>query len=891
MRVSAGTRLGPYEILSPLGAGGMGEVYRARDTRLGREVAVKVLPAALSSDADRLKRFEKEARSASSLNHPNIVTVHDIGEAGGASYLAMELVSGQTLRELLAEGALPTKRLLTIGAQVSDGLARAHAAGIVHRDLKPENVMVTRDGLVKILDFGLAKLTEPGDASGATQSPTVSGATEPGLVMGTVGYMSPEQALGRLVDFRSDQFSFGSILYEMATGRRAFRRGSTPETLAAIIREEPEPIASVNPVSPAPLRWIVERCLAKDPDDRYASTRDLARDLATLKDRLSEASSGASAAMAAVLSGARPASKGLRAVPWVLAALLGLVLAWRLLSGSHSVAPALAPLRFSVTLPPGVALSGTDIESHAAISPDGHWLVFAGSSGERERLYLRPIDSLEARPLSGTEGAITPFWSPDSRYIGFYADGKIRKVAVAGGPPQVICDAGIESLPSWGSADRILFVQIGATNGGLYVVNASGGEPRRIMAVDFSHGATAHVWPYFLPDGRHFLFITIGTAQDRSRLPLQVGSLDSTETTKVADVSSRVEYAQGHLLHVREGVLLAQPFDPKNARLSGEPVALADHVYQFNGPLLAGFSASQTGVLVYEPSPSSSRISWLDRTGKELETLPMTGAIRALRLSPDGRTLAMGVEDEKEGSSDIWTYDLARRLPARVTLNPNDEKMPVWSSDGQSIFFRCDWQGPPDIYRVSVRSPDSAAPVVVRPGVQFPEDVSQDGRYLVFTEFMRRTNGDLWLMPLSGDGKPVPIAQTPFDEKGARFSPDGRWLAYYSNESGNREMYLRSVEGSGERLRVSSGGGTMPRWRLDGRELFYLSSDNGVMSVSLSTGSRLQPSAASLLFRVEGVVRDYDVAADGQRFLLDVAEPDPAPLTVLANWPSLLARR
>jgi hypothetical protein len=422
-------------------------------------------------------------------------------------------------------------------------------------------------------------------------------------------------------------------------------------------------------------------------------------------------------------------------------------------------------------------------------------------------------------------------------------------------------------------------------------VNASGGEPRRVVAVDFARGATAHVWPYFLPDGRHFLFITIGVALERSRLPLQVGSIDSTEISKVAEVSSRVEYVQGYLLHVREGVLLAQPFDPKSARLAGEPVALADHVYQFNGPLLAGFSASQTGVVVYEPSPSSSHVSWLDRTGKELEILPVTGAIRALRLSPDGRTLAMGVEDEKEGSSDIWTYDLERRLPARVTLDPRDEKIPVWSSDAQSIFFRCDWAGPPDICRVPVRSPESAAPVVVRPGVQVPEDVSRDGRYLVFTEFMRRTNGDLWLLPLSGDGKPVPIAQTPFDEKGARFSPDGRWLAYYSNESGNREVYLRSVERSGERLRVSSAGGTMPRWRLDGRELFYLSSDNRVMSVSLSAGPRLQPSAASTLFRVEGVVRDYDVVADGRRFLLDVAEPDPAPLAVLANWPALLARR
>ena len=890
MTVASGTRLGPYEILGQIGAGGMGEVYRARDTRLGREVAVKVLPAAVSSDPDRLKRFEKEARSASALNHPNIVTIHDIGESGGASFIAMEVVEGQTLREVLAEGSVAPKRLLAIAAQVADGLAKAHGAGIVHRDLKPENVMVTRDGLVKILDFGLAKLTQPEDSNRATHAPTVSEGTQPGLVMGTIGYMSPEQATGKPLDFRSDQFSFGAIAYEMATGQRAFVRQSVAETLTAIIREEPDPIGSLAPLTPAPLRWIVERCLAKNPDDRYASTRDLARDLSTLRDRLAEAGSGALGSTAPAVSVARPAGKRLRAVPWVVAAVLGLGLAWRLFSGSPTNAPAIGPMRFSAILPQGVGLSESDIESHSAISPDGRWLVFVGSSGEKERLYLRPIDSIEARPLAGTEGAITPFWSPDSRNIGFYADGRIRKIAVAGGPPQIICDGGIEALASWGSTGQILFIQLGQKKGGLWVVNASGGEPRHLRALDAAREETAFVWPYFLPDGKRFLFITLNRAVDRSRLSLRVGSLDSAETTAVGEVASRVEYSQGNLLQVREGVLLAQPFDTRKLRMTGEPVTLADHVYQFNGPLMAGFSSSQTGVVIYEPSTRASRVSWLDRSGRELERLPLTGAIRSLRLSPDGRSLAMGIDDEKKGSSDIWTYDLERRLPARVTLDPRDEKGPVWSADGQSIFFRCDWNGPPDIYRVSVRSPESATPVVVRPGVQLPSDVSPDGRFLVFTEFVRRTNGDLWLLPLSGDAKPVPLSETPFDKKGARFSPDGRMLAYYSNESGSREVYLRSVEASGERLRVSSGGGTMPRWRRDGRELYYLASDNAVMGVALSSGDRPHADAAAPLFRVEGVVRDYDVSADGQRFLVDVAETDPAPISVLVNWPALLAK-
>ena len=885
MPLSAGTRLGPYEILASLGAGGMGEVYRARDSRLGRDVAIKVLPADVASHPERVKRFEKEARAASALNHPNLVTVHDIGNSDGVEYIAMELVEGRTLREMLADGPLAPRTFLSVGAQVADGLARAHAAGIVHRDLKPENVMVTRDGFAKILDFGLAKLVEVEGPGHTTKAPTVSGATEPGVVMGTIAYMSPEQALARPVDFRSDQFSLGSILYEMAAGRRAFSRDSAPETMTAIIRTEPEPLASLAPLTPAPLRWIVERCLAKSPEDRYASTRDLARDLATLRDRLSETSSGTSAAGVAAPA-PTPIHRPMRAIPWALAGLLAAGLAWLLLAGSRSKAAAPAPMRLSVTLPPGVVLSQSDIESHSSISPDGRWLVFVGSSGEKEQLYLRAIDSMVSHPLAGTEGAISPFWSPDSRNIGFFADGKIQRIPVAGGPPQLICDGGIEALPNWGPSGQILFIQLGPS-AGLWAVDAAGGEPRRIRGLD-ARNESALLWPRFLADGRHFLFMSIDPSGERGGFPLLLELLDEKEATTVGRVSSRFEIASGHLLVVREGVLLAQPFDRQ--RLTGEPTALAEHVYQFNGPLMAGFSASQTGTIAYELATRPSRVSWLDRHGAVLETLPVTGAVLSLRLSPDGRRVAMAIDDEKKGSSDIWSYDFERHLPARVTLDPRDEKNPVWSVDGRTIYFRCDWRGPPDVYRVTVGAPETAAPVVVRPGVQLPEDVSPDGRSLIFTEFVRRTNGDLWLFPLAGGGEAVALTQTPFDEKGARFSPDGRWLAYYSNESGNREVYLRPVAETGERVRVSSGGGTMPRWRHDGKELFYLAPDKAVMSVPLGSGGRPQPGVATALFRVDGIVRDFDTAADGQRFLLDIAEPDPAPILVLANWPSLLAR-
>ena len=897
MPLAAGTRLGPYEILAPLGSGGMGEVYRARDPRLQREIAIKVLPESVASDPDRLRRFEKEARSASALNHPNLVTVYEIGEAGGATYIAMELVDGRTVRDILVEGALTARPLLAIAAQVADGLARAHQAGIVHRDLKPENVMVTRDGFAKILDFGLAKLSPTEESPQATRAPTMSGATEPGIVMGTLGYMSPEQAMGRSLDFRSDQFSLGSILYEMATGRRAFARDSATETLVAITRDEPEALASLAPLTPPPLRWIVERCLAKSPDDRYASTRDLARDLANLRDRLPEASSGASLATAAgrVAPEPPPARRWLSAIPWALAVLLAAGVVWMLLTGSRGrVSSAPQTQRSSLRLPARVALGDSDIESHSAISPDGRWIAFVGSSGEQERIYLRAIDSLESRPLAGTEGAISPFWSPDSRQIGFFADGKIQRIAVAGGPAQAICPAGIEALPSWGTSGQILFIEIGPGRAGIWMVDATGGTPRRILGPTSQDLNVNYLWPHFLPDGRHFFFIGLSPGgenpHDRAHLSLRLGEIGSTESQAITEVASRVEYASGYLLSVREGVLIARPFDTRTFRLSGEPVALADHVYQFNGPLMAGFSASQTGTVLYEPSTRPSHVAWVDRSGRELERLGLSGAILSVRLSPDARSVAVAINDEKSGSSDIWTYEFERRIPARVTLDPRDEKMPVWAADGRSIFFRADWKGPPDVYRVRVGAPESGEPAVERPGVQMPEDVSPDGRFLIFMEFTRRTNGDLWLLPLAG-GPAVPLAQTPFDEKGARFSPDGRWFAYYSNESGGREVYLRPVGEAAEQVRISSGGGTMPRWRRDGRELYYLASDNVIMRVPLSlSGGRPLPGPAEILFRVEGQLRDFDAAPDGQRFLVDVADPDPAPMTLLSNWPSLLPK-
>ena len=886
MSLRAGQRLGPYEIVSPLGAGGMGEVYRARDARLQREIAIKVLPAEVASHVERLKRFEKEARAASALNHPNLVTIYDIGSADGVEYIAMELIDGRTLREALAEGALPIRSLLSIAAQTADGLAKAHSAGIVHRDLKPENVMVTKDGFVKILDFGLAKLTQPEGSSEVTSSPTVSGATEPGVVMGTAGYMSPEQALGRAVDFRSDQFSLGSILYEMATGRKAFSRGSTPETLSAIIKEEPEAIGSLAPLTPAPLRWVVERCLAKAPDDRYASTRDLARDLATLKDRLGEAS-GRSAASEAV-----PPRTTAGVWPWAAAAALAAAVG-ALALAMHKPPAEPAPLvRFSVVLPGGVEFENGEIEGHTALSPDGRKIVLAGNAGGGRRLYLRSLDSLETRALDGTEGGISPFWSPDSRSLGFFSDGKLRRLDLAGGPPRLICETPyLETIPNWGSAGQILYAQLGPQDPGIYVVDAAGGPPRRVLSKDLEENFG--IWPHFLPDGRRFLYLSrnFSAAEDR-RWYLRAGSLDSPETKPIADtIWSRVEFVPpGYLVYGRQSALLAQPFDVAKLRLTGEALTLAEHVYYFNGPAMTGFSASQTGVVSYEKAPGLNRLSWFDRSGRELEPVPLNGSVGGIRLSPDGRTVAAYVRDEKTGTSDVWLYDFSRKLPLRLTLDEGDDQTPVWSADGTKVIFRGDRRGPPDLYEVAVNSPGRDRLLLQRPGVQHPEDASPDGRFLIFTEWSRRTNGDLFLLPLSAGGQPRPLEQGAFDERDARLSPDGRWFAYVSNESGAPEIYLRPLEGGGERIRVSTRGGDKPRWRRDGKELYFLAGAADIVSVPIRWAGRPDPGAPSVLFRVEDPIRDFDVNPTGERFIVDLSSPEPAPIGVLVNWPALLSK-
>ena len=887
MPLRTGQRLGPYEIVAPLGAGGMGEVYRARDPRLQREIAIKVLPAAVASDPERLKRFEKEARAASALNHPNLVTIHDIGSADGVEYIAMELVDGRTLREALADGAFPIRTLLSIAAQASDGLAKAHGAGIVHRDLKPENVMVTKDGFVKILDFGLAKLTQPENSSGATAARTVSGGTEPGIVIGTVGYMSPEQALGKALDFRSDQFSFGSILYEMATGKRAFARGNTPETLTAILREEPEPIGNIAPVTPAPLRWVIERCLAKSPDDRYASTRDLARDLATLKDRLSETSGVAAPATARLRAGA---PIWMRVALAALAVLAGILL----LSRARKPPPVAGPTRFLVDTSSSASFFSRAPVTGLAVSPDGRRIAFVAGSASRFRLWVRSLDEVEPRALPGTEWAASPFWSPDGRQVAFFAGGKLQRIAVAGGPPQVVCEALFGASGTW-SPEGVILIGGGwaGANGEILRVSAEGGSPVALTKAPEKH---RYLWPHFLPDGRRFLFLD--QSREGEKNTVCIGSVDSREIHPLFKADSRVEYAPpGYLLFVRDAALLARPVDPKSMAFTGEAIPVAPAIVYFSRTGSGAFSASAgSSVLAYQPRPFDSRLVWLDREGRSLGSLGEPAIFsQPPRLSPDGRRVAVSVRGLKTGIRDVWIYDAASGLPTRTPGAAGDGLQPVWSPDGTRLAYGSGREGPPDIYVLDLASGRDDL-VLSLPGTQSPLAWSPDGTRIVYGDYSpsRRPPFRIGVLLLGSKVKPEPpTSGPPYSEYDARYSPDGRWLALVSEESGEPEIYLVPAGGSGERRRVSSGGGDHPRWRGDGRELYYLDGGGRLIAVPVTAAaSGIEVGSPRALFSAGASAIDFDVTAAGDRFLFQMgteARPQP-PIVVTLDWAAGIAQ-
>ena len=886
LALTPGRRLGPYEILAPIGAGGMGEVYRARDTKLDRDVAIKVLPGSVSRDPDVLNRFEREAKAVAALSHPNILGIFDFGTHEGTAYAVMELLDGETLRSRLDGGALPQRRAVEYALQIVRGLAAAHGKGIVHRDLKPDNVFVTQDGRVKILDFGLAKTAAaPGDA-GDTRSPTALAYTEPGTVMGTVGYMSPEQVRGLAVDHRSDIFSFGAVLYEMLSGKRAFQRDTAAETMTAVLREEP-PELSAAPlqISPA-LDRIVRHCLEKSPEQRFRSTDDIAFSLQSLSE-----SSGIAVSTVAGPSGRRVP----RGVLLGMAGILAGAIAGSLLTSGRQSAQKVAgrPIRFEVNSPPDQQAVGT-----VALAPDGSRLAFTARKvgGNTAQLWIRAIEDSTPRMLPGTEGAQQPFWAPDSASVGFFAEGQLKRVAVSGGPPQALAAVTTEVRgASWSGDGRIVF---GPTfTGPLLQVSASGGKVTPATVLDKGRGEGTHRWPWFLPDGRHFLYYAAGsTGMEPGEI--WVGNLGSSDVKHVGPSSSLAVYAfPGYLLFTRGSALVAQPFDSRRLELRGEATPLgADLPSSSSTSGLRALTASLDGTIAWHSLASAmSQPVWFDRQGHEIARLAEAAAWFYPRLSPDGQRLAIARGIADTTVEDIWMIDLARNVTTRMTVDPADDAAPVWSPDGTRLVFNSSRKGAAaDLYMMRADQPGSEELLVGSEPPKLADTWSPDGRFLIFEVNSPQSRQDLRLLPLEGDRKPVPFLATPFNELNARFSPDGRWVAYTSDVSGTSEIYVRPFHESGGTWRVSNRGGQTPTWKGDGREIYYLAPDSVLMAAPVTGAAPFQTGTPTPLFKVavsDAADPQFDVSPDGKRFLVnEQISLKEEPITVLVNWTAALKK-
>jgi Tol biopolymer transport system component len=888
----------------------MGEVYRARDPRLGRDVAIKVLPTGLSSDPGRLHRFEQEARAAAALNHPNILAVHDIGQHDGAPYIVSELLEGETLRTRLA-GALPVRKAVEHAVQIARGLAAAHEKGIIHRDLKPENLFITADGHLKILDFGLAKLTQP-DAmlAGASALPTAPLDTEQGTILGTLGYMSPEQVRGLQADPRSDIFAFGAILYEMLSGQRAFRKDTRADTISAILKEDPPDLPAADRHIPPALVRIVDRCLEKSPSARFQSAGDLGFALESLSS-YSETIAASGEPGAGIRR--KPIAWALVAVAIVAALVLG-----ALTYVTRSTSDGLA-LQSTILPPPDTSImdrGGDSLGTPArrlALSPDGQRLAFTAAGPDRIiRLWVRRLDALTAQRLEGTEGAVYPFWSPDSRFIGFFAEGpprrsKLMKIDVAGGTPIELCELTSTNSTggTWNRDGVILFGTFFGSQESLGIqrVSAAGGTSSPVTRIDASNGESLHYAPYFLPDGHHFLYLALAAKGGPGGQ--YVGSLDSNERTLLTPAGSNAKYANGHLFFMRDTTLLAQPFDPARLVLRGDAVPVAEQVLVGGGAGVAGaFTVSENGRLAYQTGLSvPSELRWFDRDGKPLGVLGEPGLEGFLALSPDGSRAAVGAVDLKNwDQADLWVYDVARGTRTRFTSDPASfEYAPVWSPDGQRIVFGSSRQGNGDLYVKSALGTGAEELVLASEQAAFPISWSPDGRFLSFMRTpepaifagIPRT-ADVWVMPLFGDRTPVPFRPTRFAEGHGRFSPDGRWMAYMSAESGRAEVYVAPFPGPGATVPVSTAGGTQPRWRHDGSEIFYVAGNRLMAAPVSGQGATFEVGAARPLFEVRprsGFGYFYDVSPDGQRFLVNtMIENTSAPITLVVNWPALLKK-
>lgn len=911
MGLESGTRLGPYEIVAAIGAGGMGEVYRARDPRLGRDVAIKVLPPDVAADPERRERFEREARAVAALNHPHICTLHDVGHQDGVDFLVMEYVEGETLAARLTKGRLPLDQTLKHAIEIAVALDAAHRHGIVHRDLKPANVMITKGG-VKLLDFGLAKLIGPAEA-GRHGEPrgvrlqtdlTALATTPPALtaertILGTLQYMAPEQVEGQEADARTDIFAFGATVYEMATGKKAFEGRSQASLIAAILDHHPPPIAAIQPLTPPELDHVVTRCLAKDPERRWQTARDVAAELEWTAEVLRRPGN------------AVPDSSKQRR--WKQAASLTAFLAVvSMIGGSIALMNARRNsvdrqvLRFSLQLPEGVLPQRYRVAPSFAISPDGRSIVFQVQRlGGSTVLALRRTDSMAVRILTGTDDAELPFWSPDSTHVGFFANRSLKKMLAEGGVVETLCEmpptATAEGFGdpngTWNEQGTIVF----SAGGRLYRVGDSGGRPVE-LPIAAPQPDTPRLWPQFLPGGDRFLYLALGVPGQRGSIPGQpgsiyVGSLSGSGTTRVVDTDFRAVYASRHLLFLRDGRLRARAFDPKALKFVGPEAVVSEadrsvtRATQGGSFGRAAFSASQTGTLVYrEDVPVSIKLLWLDRQGHTVAEVGPPGDYLNPRISPDGGRVALERHDSTTG--DVWLVELSRQVFTRFTFSkPRDPHVvgPIWSPDGQRVTFK---RGP-NVYDRSVDGGEErmlAEQVSDVAGLNW----SPDGRTLLYCRVSASTGMDIWVASAAGGQKPVPFLSSEFEERNAQLSPAGNWMVYESNESGDFEIYAQRFPGGGGKRRISTQGGRTPVWRGDGKELFYVERAQRVMAVDVRANSGMTTAAPVVLFEVDlDVARNnraaYDAAADGQHFIVGKREMSATvPLTVVLNWTATL---
>lgn len=897
-----GQTISHYKILEKLGEGGMGVVYKAEDTKLDRVVALKFLSTQLAASVQDKARFIQEAKAAAALNHPNVCSIIDIQELDGQIFMVMEFVDGQTLRAKI--GTLSQKQAIDIGIQIADGLAAAHEKGIVHRDIKPENIMVRKDGICQIMDFGLAKLR--------SASSQINRLTKEGSTVGTAGYMSPEQIQGQDVDHRSDIFSYGVVLYELFTGQLPFKGVHETALAYEIVNVDAAPMTSVKPEIDPSLDAIILDCLEKDVKERCQSVAEVARDLRRVKrESTRQRASRVTASRPAFVQsatmpvspqpseGSKP-SEGSPRLPWVVSGILFLIAAGAI-AFHFLTLPAHEGKRVmrSLILPPMKTNFNMLVGGHLVVSPDGNTIAFvATDSSGIDRIWVRPINSLTAISLSGTEGATYPFWSPDSRTIGFFASGRLMKIDVSGGPVLTVCDAPTGRGGTWNQNGVIVF-SAGASDP-LSKVSASGGIATRITELDTSRRENSHRWPWFLPDGNHFIYTTqnqSGNASDYDAI--RISSLDSSINKTLFSGNSNTCFVNGHILFVRQGTLMAQPFDPGKLELTGDAVPIAEQIQYAAARSKGMFSASMNGVLIFQSGENQTqRAAIFDRSGNRIHLIADYNPLNP-RFSPDASHVAYDIIDNQTRNADVWVNELSRGVSSRLTFNPAFDVSPVWSPHGDTIVFCSNRMGVYNVYIKSANGSGDEQFLFESNRDKYTTDWSHDGRYLTFTSYGDpKTKADLWVLPLFTDRKPIPIVQSEFNEGNGSFSPDTRWIAYQSDETGRPEIYARLLDGSGGKFQISTNGGTHALWRTDGKQLFFSSIDRKLKVAYLTIGATtLTVDSTATLFDFESrsIASNNinDASNDGKQFLAVVTDSKQTstPITLVVNWDEELKKK